>query len=205
MTGKDHLITGTAVLSSCMAYAGIRISRMTAAGNALTAEYVWYPTGVRSDGLFLVCLYSIALIAMFWLGILLPDCDSRGSIIGKVFYLPVKHRTWTHTLWVVFLLMFAGSKLIWLKPLAFGYFLHLLADSVSSAGICWFYPIDRYITYPNGAFVAKGHKLKFYHTGSVSETVVVVIICVICLLFDFYFGFYQHGYHLWFSNLLLKI
>lgn len=121
-----------------------------------------------------IIIYTIN-IAAFIIGCLLPDCDSEKSIMGRIVHIPVKHRTWTHTIWcvVVFTLMgFAVPCFFWL---AYGYTLHIFFDSMSKCGVCWFYPISQYKIWNNGAQVKKNHKFYLYRTGKASETVLLVI------------------------------
>lgn len=124
--------------------------------------------------------------ATFVLGCLLPDVDSRGSILGRHLRLPLGHRTWTHSLWPALAL----SAIAWLVPpaapailsLVAGMVTHLALDAVSVAGICWLYPWPSFRHYPSGAFVKRSnlhHRcFRWYHTGRRSETVVLVAFCL---------------------------
>ena len=120
--------------------------------------------------------YTIVALALFIFGTLLPDIDSKSSILGQVIHLSVKHRTWTHTIWAVALIAVLSW---WLRPLvwvALGYTVHLFFDSLSKMGVCWFYPYPGYIEYESGARVKRGHWLKLYGTGSKAETALVVLV-----------------------------
>ena len=125
--------------------------------------------------------YAILAAALFCLGSLLPDIDSKGSTLGRYLYLPVKHRTLTHTFWIVALLALLGLKFRVFVWLALGYFFHIFYDGLSNAGIAWFWPLSRYITYPSGAVIKKGFRFKFYKTGDSSELLVVYLVCGLCL------------------------
>ena len=127
--------------------------------------------------------YAVAAVALFVLGSLLPDIDSKGSALGRYVHLPVKHRTLTHTVWIVALLVLLGIRLRAFIWLALGYFFHIFYDGLSNAGIAWFWPLSRYITYPSGAVIKKGFRFKLYKTGEASEAVVVYLICGLCLFF----------------------
>lgn len=129
------------------------------------AAFVWWP----------------GCAILFLIGSTLPDIDSPNSQVSKLlgFSIPIGHRTWTHSIWPCVLLGLLAWKLRPAAWLALGYAGHLFFDSFSVAGVCWFYPISRYITYPGGAFVKKGHVLKFYHAGDASETVFLVV-CLAC-------------------------
>ena len=109
--------------------------------------------------------YGVAGGVLFLLGLVLPDCDHDKSLIGRIFYVPLEHRTWTHTLWFVLLFGIIG---LFFRPflwLSFGYFLHLFCDSFSRCGVCWLYPITRYKHYA-GAKIKRGHFLYFYGGGA---------------------------------------
>ena len=124
--------------------------------------------------------------AVFLLGCLLPDCDLKTSIIGKVFYVPVRHRTWTHTIWIILILLilsYVNTCFIWL---AYGYFLHIFYDSLSKGGICWFYPISKYLNYSSGAQIKKGHKIYLYKTSEISEKIVAGVIFAIGIMCAIY-------------------
>ena len=127
--------------------------------------------------------WILAYVPLFLLGTLLPDADSRTSMMGRYLYIPVKHRTWTHSIYFLaplIALSFLHTSFLWLMA---GYFLHLFWDSPSACGVAWFRPVTGYKEYPGGAKVKKGHKLKLYKADSVSEYVfVIVILLVTCFL-----------------------
>ena len=124
-------------------------------------------------------------MGLFMLGALLPDADTGSSVVGRHVRLPGRHRTWTHSVWVVALLCLGGwylfRPLLWL---GLGWLVHLLMDSVSRAGICWLWPLTDCIRYGNGAFVARNHRVKLYRTGrgSRSELAVLVVWSALCLV-----------------------
>lgn len=120
--------------------------------------------------------------AMYLLGALLPDIDNEKSWVGRIVHVPFRHRTWTHALYIPIVLIMLSQQFTILLPLALGYINHLLCDSISNAGICWFYPFPGYIRYDNGAFVKRGHKLKLYRTGSDEERAVTIGIIAISIL-----------------------
>lgn len=108
-------------------------------------------------------------VLLFLLGCILPDADHEFSPVGKVFHVPVAHRTWLHSIW--FLLLFAIPGVVfgtWLKCLvwlAIGCFMHMFYDMFSASGIHWLYPYKK-----------KRHFLKLYHTGDPSEYVFVTLV-----------------------------
>ena len=136
-------------------------------------------------------IWFVGVLLLFLIGTLLPDIDSKKSLFGRIVHIPVKHRTWTHTIWFP-VLIFVGS--IWYSPLFYlgaGYILHLFWDSLSAGGVCYFYPISRYRTYgSNGAFVKCKHNVKLYHTGKSSEIVVVSVFLLITVVISAVTVFY---------------
>lgn len=109
-----------------------------------------------------IYIYGAVAFLAYLLGSLLPDIDHPNSKIGRVIYLPFKHRTWTHAIWVPVALLITGIFFRWVFWLGLGYFFHLFWDSFSASGVDWFYPKRN-----------KSHKLKLYHTGQASEYIVM--------------------------------
>lgn len=193
MVGKNHLIAATSSLitaGSIFAYCDSHIS------NEKIANVVSSVIPKIKDYLFDIPKLPIVLIVIlsllfFYVGTLMPDIDNENSMIGRFIHIPVEHRTITHTLWVVIPFVIAG---IWFRPLlwfAFGYFVHLFWDSFSACGVCWLYPITKYVSYGSGAKVKKHHFLKLYWAGKLSETiftVIVVLLTIGVLIFDMYIG-----------------
>lgn len=180
MSGKHHMQTTT-----CLVLAG---SSIVAEGftSALpirlgVAEQLSTYFGVTSFT-FSTIVWSLILWVCLMFGTLLPDIDSKKSTLGRYVYLPLKHRTWTHTIWCVIPLFLLGIRHPIVGCICLGYVLHLLEDSVSAAGICFLYPLQNYREYPGGAFVAPNHRIKLYHTKGVSERRFVLVICGLCLL-----------------------
>lgn len=124
-------------------------------------------------------LSLLFLLSLFMLGSLSPDIDSESSSIGR-YVAPVArlipHRTITHTVWAVLLLCGAAWYVdsLYLWAFALGYSLHIVEDSFSRQGICWFYPFfSNYKTYSSGAVVKSGRSTRFtYRTGGMFESVV---------------------------------
>lgn len=114
--------------------------------------------------------------AGYILGCVLPDCDNPNSMVGRYVCLPVEHRTWTHSVW--FLLLFFGFGFLFspLFGIGLGCMVHLLCDSISKCGVCWFYPMSKYRHYGiSGAKIKKGHFLYLYST-EVGEAVICGIL-----------------------------
>ena len=156
MNGKQHLTTGVTCAALDIAiYAKItRDWSDEIAVNAIKsfAEFV-IPRG-------LVNIIPGCMLFMF--GLLFPDCDNKRSILGRIIHIPIEHRTWVHTVW--FMLPFFLLGLLYRPMLLFvyGYFLHLLFDSPSRQGVCWFNPYG-YKHY-NKAKIKRGHFIYLYRS-----------------------------------------
>lgn len=201
MTGKGHLVTGV----SCLAISDCLLARVSDSLERASFLHntsifsvcrnwlmnVWVPGGdnivIHGDtltatggaGVVLVYVCWALYFMLFLLGNLLPDIDSEKSMLGRFIYLPVKHHRITHTVWFMLPFLIGG---IWLRPLfwiGLGYFCHLFIDSLGRAGNCWLYPLSQYVEYDSGAFVKKGHVLKLYRTGDITE---VIWCCIFALL-----------------------
>ena len=168
MRGSNHVATSCA-LSAATAAVALRATALAPVATTLAASV---PHGV------LGIAEAFALTA---LGALMPDVDSPTSTLGRYVHLPVRHRTWTHTIWAVMLLFVSAKYVPALVWAALGYLFHLCMDSLSSAGVCWFYPLERYRTFANGAFYKPGHKLKLYGYDDGREPVVAGVVIIGCL------------------------
>lgn len=123
---------------------------------------------------------TVALCSLsFTIGALMPDIDEERSTLGR--YVPlisqnIPHRTITHTIWIVLLLIGAswyfGSVL--LLAFGIGYTLHIIEDYFSNQSICWFYPIiGSYETFGSGAVMKRGRRPRFtYKTGGAAENAI---------------------------------
>ena len=172
MMGKSHLTVNGCVLAQAAA-----ILRLDACAPA--REYIQAALGATDIpsalGAAAIC------IPLFLLGGILPDIDSPNSILGRKAHLPVTHHGITHTLWAALALLalcFMKTPLIFL---GLGYLFHLLADSLGAQGVAWFYPLTGYREYGGGAKVKKGHRIKLYRTGQMSETVCVMAVIAITI------------------------
>lgn len=132
--------------------------------------------------LFDTYLFWVVTFLFFTLGSLLPDIDSDNSLLGRYVRIGVQHRTWTHSVWGLPFLCFAG---VYFRPMlwcALGVFLHLFWDSLSVGGNCWFYPFSKYIDYSSGAHVKQHHWAKLYRVGGLSEQIIVYALVIMALL-----------------------
>lgn len=95
---------------------------------------------------------SPAMVVGILAGSLLPDIDTRSSTIGRIVpVLPrlLKHRTLTHSVWVVVL-----GWLLW-APLGFGMALHVVADCFTTEGVELFWPAKLSVRVPLIAKIIK--------------------------------------------------
>lgn len=180
MTGRGHIIANAALMTTAVDAFGVRGGGSTWA----PAIVNWFLGGGLDHGVAFV--FGLLFFA---LGTLLPDADQPNSTIGRRFHIPVEHRTWTHTIWppaILFALAALFPHLRLLAWLALGIVGHLWVDSMSVCGINWTYPYPGYVTYPSGAVVKRGrHVFKLYHSGTMSENVVLVVMVAIALLVVF--------------------
>lgn len=189
MLGKNHVTMNYVVTATAVAITGLCVTIHTRFNPAQNIFSWFFPTenmlpfGIINNS---ICYLIVAIIGLRF-GSLLPDIDSETSTFGSKFHLPFKHRTWTHSVWAILLLLALSLFFPFVRFVFLGYSLHLIEDSLSASGICFTYPFKKYIEYDSGAFIAPGHKLKLYHTGQSSEvlfTRLTVITCVIlCFIF----------------------
>ena len=182
MTGKSHLAANV----SCAVISLNILSLATVSSNQTLCSFSdkSFEFLIGKSNSFNPFLWVTLGSIFFLIGSILPDIDSEKSMISKLlhFHLPFEHRTWTHSIWAVALLIICSLAF---RPFVFmlaGYVMHLFWDAFSSAGVCFFYPIDKYRSYGNGAKVKKGHKLKLYHTGQASEYILLGIIMTLTVL-----------------------
>ena len=134
-----------------------------------------------NPGLMLTWAAGCAMLFAF--GTILPDIDQPNSLVSSIlrFSVPLPHRRVTHSLWACLLFLVLGLRVRPLMYLFVGYVVHVLMDKPSYAGVCLLWPLTRYEEYPNGAFVARGHRLKLYRTGEGSEILFVVFVWFVSL------------------------
>ena len=175
MRSYDHVISGTfistVVVSTTVHLVTSDNEIMVKAGNII--KEVFIPNDMSW---ILTLLYVVGGSILLWIGMMFPDCDHPNSRIGRVFHIPVAHRTWTHAIWIPAMLAVAAYWCPLVSWFILGYMEHLWCDDLSADKICWFYPIGKN---------SRKRGLRLYHTGEVSETVVMVMICVICGIADY--------------------
>lgn len=189
MLGRTHMITTTA--TGLFGLYGLReLNQMDLSdvwyGNSVEAftELIRFDLGRSGFSLLLMLLIGTAGLL---LGSLLPDIDSKRSILGR--YVPfvedlVGHRTITHTVWVIALLIglayYADLFFVWM--IVFGYIGHVIQDSFSVQGIAWFYPLGSgYQSFSGGGSIKKGFHIGLYRVGSGVEMGIFVLMVVLQL------------------------
>lgn len=169
MLGRTHVATTTATGSAgiYLLHLAQRSTDERISGVASTVidamGMTFMPFDLAHPWQFLLWM-SICIVSLGF-GALLPDVDSKSSILGR--YVPwiqdaIGHRTLTHTVWVLIPLFFAaywfGHVVLWM--IAIGYWLHIVQDSFSVQGINWFWPLG------------KGFHIKLYRVGGIVEDII---------------------------------
>ena len=182
MLGKTHRAFGVAT----MATSGLVYHAVT--GTDITRSFIpdigqTNPVIPISDVFALANTSMVHTFAAFLLilgaifGASYPDIDRN---------LPIRHRGFTHTVWMLFILIGIYKWLEFMNlggvqathaiilPYAFGFIVgycsHLIADAFSTSGIAWFYPLQQYKDCGNGASVVKGNRFIFQPIYKVGQT-----------------------------------
>lgn len=185
MLGRTHIVASAAIAVDYVALSdlGTRYLQQTTIGIGWSVFTQLASTISLADPVA-VCISAACLVV----GSLLPDIDAPSSIVGRhlPFGLPFPHRTLTHSVWAVGIvvgLCWLLSQVVGLSAwwLLFGYISHLVMDSISAAGVCWLWPITNYKRFGSGAFINPHHKVKIYHAGGIGEYVVATILIAIAI------------------------
>ena len=188
MTGKSHLITNAAsvITYSCGLFALNKSIDSFSTQSDFTSIAVFTDTFMKQYLQYDDLKILIIGVLLSFIGTILPDIDSEDSMISRLLHIhiPIEHRTWLHAIYVPFLFCVIGAKFPLFGYLSFGYFVHLIMDSMSNCGICWFYPISKYRNYGR-AKVKKVHYVKLYRTNSVSEGIFVGVFITITVIVDY--------------------
>lgn len=172
MSGQQHLTSGVALaaLSTTM-----YIDVITTWTDETTVDLIM---SVKEFVLPSNILLIPICFVFFLLGLLLPDCDNRNSLIGRYIHVPIEHRTWIHTAWFIFLFIILGFVFKPFFSLAIGYYFHLLCDAPSRCGVCWFVPNYKRYGY---AKVKKGHFIYLYDSEPVAWILCGIIITLVII------------------------
>lgn len=186
MLSRNHLITNTASLCGIIGSFVWCSGSLPVLGQPIVrqsfTQFFTFINPVQGEP-DIVTVFVCYLLFLF--GTLLPDIDSPDSLIGRFVYIPIEHRTWTHTIWFVAVFFVGGYHIIWFVWIGLGYLFHLFWDNLSVCGVCFFYPFSNYIKYDNGAKIKKNH-VGFYHTGEQSENNIVILsvfLSICCVTF----------------------
>lgn len=197
MSGNQHIVAGYSLLA--LSYNGIRLIQ-----TSCPVERVVNVTNKFVENFIPNKLYILPVcFLLFTIGLLLPDIDSPNSKLGRYFYVPVEHRTWLHSFYFLLGILFLQflplgifyiintvviipvsilscfmffAKTPWLL---FGSFLHLVCDSPSKCGICWFRPVSGYRHYGK-AKIKKRHRIVLY-TNDTQAWVLCTILQMLAL------------------------
>ncbi|WP_163228037.1 metal-dependent hydrolase [Bifidobacterium choloepi] len=206
MLGRHHVESGVAlgVIGAGVAtIAGVRLLTGQPASGLGAAYAQWFSHvldgvaamswGARLRGL------AVGVVA-FIVGTLLPDIDVPTSSICKILHTglirwPFPHRTLTHSIWPILVLLFFSTWLPWLAWLAAGMFTHILLDSLSTSGVCWLWPLTRYRKSGRMGHrkrVNQRHRVHLYKVGGSVEAalnrvlvlgaIVIGVVAVVTLL-----------------------
>lgn len=178
MTGSSHMATGVA--TAAVAYDTYLLMVH------MPDESIWNTVATKSAEFLIqtslpLFVYIPICLVLFLIGLLIPDVDHPYSMIGRHFYIPFKHRTWTHC-WLPLLLCSIGG--IWYRAciwLGIGIFVHIFWDSLSMSGVQWLYPLKT------------KHYIKLYHTSEPSEYIVMAIFVMLSIIYTMFA--FQHTYH----------
>lgn len=141
MKAIGHLATGAAVaLAADTTIKNLAYSSGPLGNAAATLSDSSFFAAPHISGAAGIAIFS----ALYFLGLLLPDCDNAESFISKIIYIPVGHRTWTHSIWPILCLFILGIFWHPITGLAFGMLIHIFFDALSVSGICWLYPLTKY-------------------------------------------------------------
>lgn len=158
-------------------------------GISVNVEKIIAATLMAEKNVYGWCFWLFAGAA-FLIGTLAPDIDNEKSMLGQMLHLNLEHRTWTHSIWAVL----AAGILSCIAPIfwwfTLGYVGHLVWDTPSKCGVCWFYPISKYRHFgDNGAKIKNGHQYYLYRAGNQSETILVAGLVIITVICGFWFVF----------------
>ena len=163
MQGKNHVATNTAILLATISFS----SSLPVITERLMPNEPTIITGIT---------YSVIGYFCFVFGSLLPDIDTPHSTLGEYLYIPVQHRTWTHSIWFILLFVWLGTKNRFFAWMAIGVILHILIDVFSYSGLNIFYPISF-----RRSKAADGHIFRFYKVGGSTEYIFMTFIFCISI------------------------
>lgn len=177
MNGFCHKISGTGL--SLLAVDGLFIAVNSSNSDLKAkADFLIQHLGIMNENHFMLAP-AIGLMCAAFFGFTLPDIDQQE-------WFPLPHRSITHSFYFLMLLSLIAFKYPVFWGVVFGATTHLILDSFSYAGVCWFLPFSGYVRYTGGAFVKKGHKLQIYRSNSIEEKMIAGGILVLSLIVTFF-------------------
>lgn len=186
MTGKGHTTYGSLMAIDFVAgyyMAGSKFPPESAVGHIVSFAANAFDPVANFEGIAGYLLAGAA-IALYYIGLLLPDIDTTSTISGKLhFKLPFRHRGVTHSIWAICL--FLVPSLIWrqawiLRYLALGMLCHDFADSFSKSGWVPFYPLGRYMVVHKSTVYSKRRHITLYASDREgSENTMIAVFGVI--------------------------
>ncbi len=169
MLGKNHLIGGV----GC---AGLLAGAAVAAWPHVPADAVQFAAPFSG---FAGAAFAAISGVCYMAGTLAADIDNPKSMAGRYFYLPIGHRTFTHSVWPLAILLALSCLNAYTRPLFYfmlGWLSHLLLDSVSACGVAWLWPFYGYRHYGPNVKIARGWHLKLYHSGDSMEKFIAWLV-----------------------------
>lgn len=183
MTGKGHLISGSIMLADTYMLHSYMLHNDVSANFLLSIQNFIEPK-LNMFEIYKAPINTVmffASIIIFYFGLLFPDLDLDSSTVSKLmhFSIPIKHRGFLHSIWVVLLVGVIG---IWFFPFRYfmlGILCHDIIDSFSVAGWVPLYPIGRYKTFNNSIVAIRKKGFGFYKSGEISEVIILIILGVL--------------------------
>lgn len=179
MSGKHHLVMGATTLIATVD-TSVLLSKKILSLNTLLTSVKDFVLDNQSLNFWMFIGISTFL---YFLGCILPDIDYPYSMIGKIIYIPIEHRTWTHAIWIPAICFIFCLKFRYLFWLGLGMLVHNFWDSFSHSGIHWFYPINS----------KKHNHIKLYSINDIRETIIVVVSIFVSIFLSFFV--LQSTYH----------
>jgi inner membrane protein len=123
-----------------------------------------------------------AIIGTF-IGAILPDIDESKSYIGRrlkfvskmLKILKLKHRTYTHSLFFPFLILFLGKIHPIFYFISFGVFMHIIEDFLTNGGVPLFYP-----------FIKQRFSANMFITGGKGEYIFTLFILLSVTIYSLF-------------------
>ncbi|MCI4659633.1 metal-dependent hydrolase [Cryobacterium zhongshanensis] len=218
MMGHSHLVANGAIAATAFVWLGAlrdQTSATAVTSDAWIREVASWPTSIIGQGIpawvgdhpvsgaaqwiwaWLFphegaggVVYLVAAVLLLALGTLVPDLDSKHSMLGRwlPFGMPGPHRGLLHTDWALIALFVVALApptrlIVWLW---LGAWLHCAMDGLSASGRARFYPLGRYrlVRLPSGEVSVgqTGRHVALYQAGGTGEWVLLGGLLAACAL-----------------------